>query len=190
MFKRLFLGLAATLLAASAWAAPITYKFWGQGSGALGQTGLQDATFLITAFADTDNISPWCCSERQNTSVSATIDIGGVGSFNFLAASHVWWADNCCMGFGANLGSNWLTLNASGFYGMDADYGPLFDASASTHGQFTNVSTSGGALSLRALTSGATFQADTANAVPEPGTALLAGLALLGIGAVRRRKLH
>ncbi len=188
MFKRLLLGLAATLLAASAWAAPITYKFWGQGSGALGQTGFQDATFLITAFADTDNISPWCCSERQNTSVSATIDIGGVGSFSFLAASHVWWANNCCMGFGANLGSNWLTLGGPGAYGLDTDYGPMFDPSATTQGQFVNVSTSGGNLTIRSLTNGATFQADTANAVPEPGTALLAGLALLGLGAARRRQ--
>lgn len=189
MFKKLLLGLAAAFFAVSTWAAPIVYKYSGQASGTLGNQAFQNEAFLITAYGDTANVGPWCCSQRQNTSTSATITLGSLGTVTFLTPSHTWWADNCCTGFGANLGANWLTLAVPGIYDLISDYAPYFDPTASTQNQFTNVSTSGGSLTIARLTNGATFEAVTGGGqLPEPASLALVMAALTGGALARRRQ--
>ena len=161
----------------------------GTATGDLGGAGFSGASFVITAQADTGNIGPWCCSPMQNTHSSATVDLAGFGTFSFSGATHTWIAPNCCLGFGANLAANYLTLFSPAIvsvgYGLATNIGPIVDATASTQGQFVSVATSGGALTFSQL-GPVTFQATT---VPEASASVLMALGLAGIVlATRRRK--
>lgn len=191
MIKRCFAILAAALLMPmGAWAVPITYIYSGTGSGSLAGTDFFSTGFVITAQADTDNIAPWGNATVQNTHASATITLSGFGTFSFTAPTHTWIADNCCMGIGADLSSNYLTLFspaiASVGYALATDIGPIFDAFATTQGQFTGIETSGGELSITQL-NGASFQAIT-SAVPEASASVLMALGLAAIGLAARRR--
>lgn len=190
MLKRLLAALAVALLMPfAASASPITYIYSGVGDGSFNGVAFDDASFVITAQADTANIGPWCCSPLQNTHASATVAISGfAGTHSFLSATQTWMAPNCCMGFGFNLGNNLVTFFdpaiVSVGYGLATAFGPVTDFGAGTQGQFVNVGTSGGALTISSL-SYATFQAV---AVPEPSTYALMALGLAGIGFAARRR--
>jgi hypothetical protein len=184
---KLVLACAAVLLLPlAASASPITYIYSGTGSGSLDGNPFSTA-FTITAQADTDNVGGWCCSTYQNTHSSASVALVGLGTFSFLAPTHTWLAPGCCMGFGADLSLNYLTLFSPAIvnvgYALDTAFGPV-TSSASTQGQFVNIGTSGGALTLSQV-SDVTFQAET-SAVPEPSTYALMALGLAGIVAIRR----
>ncbi len=194
-FKKLLnVGL---MLAASAmvplFATPITYTYAGQGSGALGTQSFTRATFTFTAQADTANITPWVSAGGgpQNTHLSATINIEGLGTFSVLSPSHTWLAQNCCAGLGANLGANWITLNEPSFtsigYGLATNLGPIVDNSPDNINQFNGVSTSGGNLSFSDMTT-VTFTATTGSDVPEPSTLAAAGIGCACLLLLRRRE--
>jgi hypothetical protein len=192
MIKRFFAILAAALLMPlAASAVPITYIYSGTASGSLGGSGFTDASFVITAQADTSNVGGWCCSNAQNTHASATISLASLGTVSFSLPTHTWIAENCCMGFGADQALNYVTLSGAPAllnvgYGLATDIGPIL-ATAETHGQFVDVATSGGALTISQL-GGVSFQAIT-SAVPEVSASLLMALGLAGVGlAARRRK--
>lgn len=192
MIKRLFAILVAALLIPfAASAVPITYLYSGTATGSLGANGFAGASFVITAQADTSTVGGWCCSNAQNTHASATISVASLGTVTFSLPTHTWIAESCCIGFGANLSLNYVTLfSAPGLtnvgYGLATDIGPIA-AAADTSGQFVNVATSGGMLTITQLGT-VSFQAIT-SAVPEASASVLMALGLAGIVlATRRRK--
>ena len=141
----------------------------------------------------TSAIGPWCCSLYQNTHTGATISLTGIGAGTFLIATHTWIAENCCMGFGKDLGTNLLTLDGPGLtdigYALNTALGPVLAAVASTQGQFVNVATSLGILTITDV-SRVSFQASSVNpsAVPEPATLALLATGLVTVAYRRSRK--
>jgi len=191
-FLRLRVWLVASVLVLGsglASAAPIIYTYFGTASGSLANQSFTNASFLITAQADTTNVLPWVNATVQNTHSSVSIALAGFGTFAITEPSHTWVANNCCMGIGANLSSNWLTLGSGiGTYGLTTNFGPFFDAAANTD-QFVNVATSLGALTISPLANGATFQATLqAAVVPLPGALVMMLAGLAGIAAVTARR--
>ncbi len=190
MFKRFLLALAtALLLPLAAVANPIDYIYTGTASGSFAGQGFRDASFVITGHADTANVGGWCCSNAQNTHSSADVSLSGFGTFSFSGATHTWIAENCCMGFGANLSANYLTLfSTPGLlnvgYTLGTAIGPIAAGSASTQGQFVNIGTSGGALTFSNVNN-VTFEA---RMVPEPSTYALMALGLAGVAFISRRR--
>jgi hypothetical protein len=182
-----FVFFLALSISNTVFAAPINYVYEGIGTGSLGLTDFTDREFVITASADTNNILPWPNADLQNTHLNTTIEITGLGLFTIITPSHTWIAETCCGGIGADLASNWITIDENGFvnvgYALDTNLGPIIDNSPGDVRQFTNVATTGGTLSFSSIST-VTF-----TAVPIPAAAWLFGSGLLGlIGLVRHKK--
>jgi hypothetical protein len=191
MKHRIAVGVFALLLvggfAGLADAAPITYLYRGVGSGDIGAASFVDASFVITALADTNNIGSWCCSSLQNTHLSTTLQITGLGSFVITTPSHTWWSPGV-LGLGKNLSSNWMTFIDSAFdsYDLATDFGPVSGPPYHV-AQFQSVDTSGGTLRFTSIPT-ASFQAITGSTVPDAGSSLLLlGVGLAGLRAWRMR---
>jgi hypothetical protein len=186
--SRRFLGLVAVLATVFAFdttanAEPILYRYTGIGSGSLGSSSFESASFTIRASADTDNIATWVDADLQNTHLSTSIEIDGLGTVDITTPSHTWIDQACCGGIGEDLSSNWITIDESGLfgYGLDTDLGPIVDTSPLDVVQFSGVSTSGGSLTFDSISS-VTFVAT----VPEPGLSVLLAIAVAPLLARRR----
>jgi hypothetical protein len=185
MIKRVLVFCALAAIAVPVFGGPITYTYDGSGAGTLNGQQFNGA-FTFTAQADTSNITPWADAGGgpQNTHLSATLAIAGLGVFDVLTPSHTWLAQNCCGGLGANLSSNWITLSTPAFvsvgYGLDTSFGPIVNTAPSNVNQFNGVSTSGGILNFQSIET-VTFTASTGPGVPEPGTlsVFVGGLGLI-----------
>ena len=188
---RFLLG-AVLALGVPAFGVPITYTYQGVGSGTLGTQSFTSAQFTFTAQADTNNIAPWVNAGGgpQNTHLSATILITGLGVFGVTTPSHTWLAQGCCGGLGADLSANWVTIDEPALigvgYGLDTNFGPVVDNSPSHVNQFTNVGTGGGTLRFSSIST-VTFTAST-NAVPEPSTFAMLGISGGALVVIRLRK--
>jgi hypothetical protein len=190
--KEIALRLLTCLLLAplSALAVPISYIYSGVGSGSLAGNAFS-TSFVIEAQADTDNVAPWVNATVQNTHLSAKISIGGIGTFAFTQPSHTWAAAGFGGGIGEDLSINWLTLwNAPmGSYDLVSNF--TSTGAGDTSGQFVNVATTGGLLSVSSLQGAVTFEARLgASPVPEPMTWVLFGIGLAGLGVARGRQLR
>ena len=177
----IFLALAC---AGVAQATPITYLYSGSGTGSLGDVSFTNAEFLITAQADTSNITPWVNASfgPQNTHLSAKIDISGLGVHTINTPSHTWAVpDGSLGGLGENGYVNWVTLSGGQLsgYGLDTTFGPVTDPAPTHVEQFHSVLTTGGVLQFTNIST-ITFEAIL---VPEP-TAMLSAATVGLIGCL------
>lgn len=183
------ISILILLLPLAVSASSITYTYTGEGTGSLAGESFVNTPFIITAQADTNDIGTWWGSGLQNTHISATVSLEGFGLFSFASATHTWIENDCCLGFGYNLGANLITFSNPAImsvgYDLSTAFSPVLDMGASTQGQFINVATSGGFLTIDHL-NGVTFEASVTT-IPEPEIyiMLLAGLGLLSLIARR-----
>lgn len=190
-----------TVFAACSYADPITITHTGVGSGQIGGTTFQDASFTITDIVDTANRTSFFAGFFIDD-LFASISITGVGSFDFITGTRT---------FVTNLLSI-VGFSRAGMAGLDLFDGPT-DATFATWDMLTSigpisgnanlfqwdltpVNTTGGVLSFDTNTTETVFTAVVSQpAVPEPTTWLLVATALaftvwLGRSSARHKPAH
>ena len=194
-----FALLTAAAVPSRAQAQSITYLFTGIGSGSLENAAFSDRQLTFSFTGNISNVlapgGVFCGGSLTpaNTSLIENLvsnfSIVGVSSGTLSGNAYAFSnRDTDRVGFGSCANNDLVNLDVDGnTYGMTTNFGPVNDA-APFFSQFTNQSTSEGALSITSLRN-ATFQATTGTVVPEPSTYLLmvTGLAFVGVAARRRR---
>ncbi len=175
--KRTLLGLVVSAvlfcgLGGTAHAEGITYTFDATGSGSLGGVAFANAAFTITVTADTLAIINCGGNVFSVDSLSADISITGFDTATILTSTRLF--DNngaSVLGFsqGSCAGFDYLDISnaAFGTYNLATTIGPIFDPSPFAVGQFHDVPTTGGILTVSSAQN-VTFNASTACGGGEP----------------------
>jgi hypothetical protein len=204
MLRGLFV---ATLAASGVLGNPITYTMTATASGTFAGTAFTNAAITVTSIADTTQVFQATTGgldpgyggsgDFEVVAINSSIDIAGFAPATFT--DETFWEDPNGAGdiiFGdVAAGSVTTGDGILGFtrlfeglesYNLKSSFGPVssaFDFETSVWNHFQNISTSEGSLSL--VASNDTFTA-VASSVPEPSYALISGLLLLGLLAIRR----
>jgi len=185
---------AFILTAAQASAAPITYSWWGYGSGVLGNSPFNNALVTFNYYADTDNTVFLGGGVAYNQAGTGTVTIDSIGSATFTDARMVAeWTTNTGYILLAyrDPGLNAVAIGVSGYdlppWNFLTAVGPATGVSYSS--EDARFATTAGDFywspRLPLLTE-FTFQATTdGQIVPEPASVLLLGA---GLGALALRK--
>jgi len=182
----------------SAFAASITYTFTGTGSGHIGVSVFTNAAYTIQVTGDTAQVTPLGDPTNQGSvvpSLTALITVAGIGTATVTEPTQ-WFVSNTYVGTGFSRGSDLLDVEHPLFatWDLKTPIGPLADLEPFAIGQFTDLSTSLGLMTLSS-SSNVTFEATGGEAraelVPtlsETGFLVLAlALALLGVALLRQR---
>ena len=193
--KRTSFGLVALALlmgASSATAATITFTESAIATGSLGASPFVDSLVTLTATGDTSNVLSGSFSELFVTAVS--INVASLGeTATLLGTADVFSCQVCGIsstdGITDDSGvvADILDTVSGAFsaYGLTTSIGPI------TGSSLINPPNSFGTdLGLFQISSAgnATFTAAVGAGTPEPGTAVLLGLGLAGLGALACRK--
>jgi hypothetical protein len=191
--KRTFLGLVVSAVLfcglGAAHADGITYTFDATGSGTLGDVAFVNAAFTITVSADTLAIVNCGSGVFSVDSLSADISITGFDTATILIPTRVF--DNnsvSVLGFsqGSCAGGDYLDISNAAFatYDLSTAIGPIFDPTPFAVGQFQNVPTSGGILTVSSAQD-VTFNAFTAGGgggpIPQASSSFSSDPGLRGI---------
>lgn len=186
-FRWTTLVALATLLAAGATAAPVTYLFQGTATGTLGASSFTDELYTFTFLGDTSNFTLGFGGQYVPT--TGTFAIANTGSGTVLSTQvNVFAVDGGVTFFsGSPLGGNIIAY--AGAYlasALTSSFGPVVATSAGT--QLQTLATDLGGLTFTRMGAPNSFQSIVGAEVPEPSTW---ALTILGIGfslVVRRKR--
>ena len=185
--KRIFIvSIVSAALCWTAAASPATYTLSGTGTGSLGTDPFSDASFSITATADTSGISESLGVFLLSNSI-ATLFVSGVGSATFTVPTMM--VDNTAGAAGISAPNQNMTILANfspafSSYDLGSSLAPVLGTPAFNPG--TGFGTTAGDFSLSSVSS-VIFQAEV---VPEPSAFALLGLASLGFILQTRKYSH
>lgn len=164
-WKRFLLGMAFAAFGVSALAAPITYTISGAGTGTVGATAFTNAAYTISVVGDTTAITG---GPVFSNVVTGTMTIAGIGTATISEPIRVFNNQtNTAFGVGrpsADLLDVFDPVFAT--YALATNLGPIAGLTPQTLGQFTNLASTLGAITMP--TSGPVTMQATTSAVPPP----------------------
>jgi PEP-CTERM motif len=186
------LAAAGLSLSIAAHASAITFVFSGTGADlTLGSSAYNDVNISVTLQANTSNLTEYLGSIPDYENLVAAMSISGGPTVTFAGYVFV-NQSNQLVGLGSNTPyQDVFDLNDPGVglntYGLTTAFGPISTSNVIGINQWSNLSTSGGSLTVSSVEVG-TFQAVTSSSAPEPGTLGLLGIGLAGIMLVALRR--
>ena len=179
--------LAFVLMSNNAIGVQIDYVFTGSASGNVNGVSFGNSAFTITALAETTSRAIVETNVLTVPSISSSIEIDGVGTFNVFSSTRTFRYLNS-VGYSRPLPGGLdlydLQNNSLVNWGMQSSFGPVTTTGHVLQWDSQPVQTSGGILVLNETFTGGTFQAVI---VPEPSTLTLAALGIAATLAYRCR---
>jgi len=189
----LLAGLAVLFCGArQASAAGITYSESSTASGSIGGTTFSNELVAVTFVGNTSNIFALAPGLWFNNVGTATVTIGGLGTFSLTDAIEAF--DNQSGAAGIADASQldgpviFDTLNSAfATSALATAIGPL--TGSGFGGVGGNFATTDGSLTFTAIDADSTFTATTATPAPEPSSLVGLGIGLSAVALARRRRL-
>jgi len=186
--KMLRVALTGLVLSVSgiANAGLIEFIYTGTGTGTIGGQAFNNSFITITEYSDTDQIQSCGPTCVYINSITSTVSIDNVGSFEFITDTRT-FNNNGRLGFSRSSGADLFNIFDVGSFDMASALAPVAGTPSFLQWSRTPVDTTGGVLSFDDARTSGTFEARLST-VPEPTTLAIFALGIIGLASRKLKK--